>query len=366
MSETIYFVAEHIPESLQTLLDIDQPLSPAEILKPTQKSSAARYCHWTVQTFLYMRQAGLNVQLVDQPVSGAICLVHYDVTKNKVFAPDSFVVGIRADRAPLRVREIEVVQNPTNLGGSDRFLMNYWPQSRITPRDPARGNHIEQISYFGGPGGLSPQFRDPAFTNALKALGVTLKLCYSPTEWDNYRETDLVLAVRSNLHPLLLDTKPASKLINAWQAQTVALLGDESAFRAVGNPEQDYFEVTQPQEVLDLVTRLKCNPLLYQQIRQSGIARYPEFDFEAVQQQWVELLTGPVTKAFVQWQQGVRKRPVSQKARRYSQFFHQWIDHKLFYSRVRSKQVMEQLSQQDFAQTFIRKSGKLPFLPYSW
>jgi hypothetical protein len=341
MSSVIYFVVDSIPEPLRTLLARNQPLPSADRLKPDLKTIRDIHWFWLVQTFLTMKKAGLNVDLVEQPVKNAICIVHFDMTKNKVWAPDSFVVGIRADRSPLRMCEIEIVQSPANLNSGNVFLMQYWPQSGLIPRDTRRGNRIERMSYFGGEGGLSPQFREPAFIRALADLGVELKLNYNPALWNDYRHTDLVLAVRNNLHPLLLETKPASKLVNTWQAQCVALLGNEPAFRMAGRPGKDYFEVNQPQDVLDRVAILKKNPDLYQRVRQAGIDRYPQFSFEAVQAQWIDLLTGPITDAFIQWQKDLGHRKVDRHIRRSVQSVHQWIDHKIFYACVRSKQWLE-------------------------
>ncbi|MBD3882076.1 glycosyltransferase family 1 protein [Phormidium tenue FACHB-886] len=346
MKNTIYFVVPAIPESLQKLLDEDKPLPPPESLAPDKPPLRGAQWSWIFQTFLYMKQAGLKVALVDRPVPGEICVAHFATTKNKIWAPTSFVVGVRADNSPLRMREIEIVQSPANLGGEDVFLIHHWPQPKLISRDSARGDRIERISYFGGQGGLSPQFQEATFSNALKDLGVELHLCFDTTRWHDYQNTDLVLAVRNDLHPLLVNTKPASKLVNAWKSGCVALLGNEPAFRAVGRVGKDYFEVDRPQDVLNLVKQLKQDPMLYRQVRQSGLERYPEYSFEALQQQWLDLFTGPVAEAFEQWQKGLGKNPTACHVRRSWQSAYQWLDHKWFYSQVRSSQlVSRRLSQ---------------------
>jgi hypothetical protein len=261
MKNPIYFVVPAIPESLQELLNNDQALSDPEALAPDKPPLRGAQWSWIFQTFLYMKQAGLPVELVDRPVPGEICVVHFATTKNTIWAPTSFVVGIRADNSPLRMREIEIVQSPANLGGQNVFLIPHWPQPKLIPRDSARGDRIERISYFGGEGGLSPKFRSAEFVNALSDLGVELNLCFDTTRWHDYRETDLVLAVRNDLHPLLVNTKPVSKLVNAWKSGAVALLGNEPAFRAAGQAGKDYFEVNHPQEVLDKFVRLDLSDI---------------------------------------------------------------------------------------------------------
>ena len=346
MNNTIYFVVPAIPESLQKLLDEAQELPDPEILAPDTPPLRGAQWSWIFQTFLYMQQAGLNVKLVDQPIPREICVVHFATTKNKIWAPNSFVVGIRADNSPMRMREIEIVQSPANVDGEDVFLIPHWPQPRLIPRDSARGDRIDRISYFGGEGGLAPQFQEAAFSNALRDLGVELNLCFDTTRWHDYRDTDLVLAVRNDLHPLLVNTKPASKLVNAWRGKCVALLGNEPAFRAAGRIGEDYFEVSQPQDVLDLVAQLKQDPTLYRQVRQAGTERYSEFSHEAIQKQWVELFTGSIAEAFhcwqkEYWQKESRRTPTAFQMRRTWQATYQWLDHKWFYSQVRFSQLLK-------------------------
>ncbi|MBD3882077.1 hypothetical protein IFO70_09935 [Phormidium tenue FACHB-886] len=345
MTGTIFFIFPNIPEPIQTLLATNQPLPAPEVLASQvapehQTAKAGQWC-WILQTFLYMQQAGLDVALVEEPVAGAICVAHFDTTKNKVWAPDAFVIGIRADRPPLRMCEVEIVQNPENLRGNQRFLVKHWPQPGLIPRDAARGDRVERISFFGNHVNFSPRFRDPSFRDALKEMGVELNICCDPAQWHDFRETDLILAIRNNIHSLVRKTKPPIKLINAWQGQCVALLGEEPAYRAIGRPGEDYFEIASPQDVLNIVTQFKNDPSLYQRVRQAGIERYRDFSVEAVQQQWIELLKGPIAEAFKDWQQGVGKNHSARYARRSWQATHQWVGQKWFWSQVRSGEFMQ-------------------------
>ena len=161
--------------------------------------------------------------------------------------------------------------------------------------------------------------------------------------WGNYSDTDLVLAVRNHHHRSLINTKPASKLINSWQAGCVALLGNEPAYRAVGTPEKNYFEVETPQDILDVVSKLKDNPALYQQVRKAGMKRYQEYGFEAIAQQWVDLLTGPVTDAFIEWQSANQLSKSLRNPQRYYQAVRQRLGHIFFYIPVRSQALVSKL-----------------------
>lgn len=343
MPHTLYFVVPEIPPNIETLLASSDPLPPPETLAPDRPPLRGAQWSWIFQTFLYMQQAGLAVELVEQPVDNAICVVHYLTTKNTVWAPDSFVVGVRADNGPMRMREIEIVQSPANLKRKNVYWVNHWPQPQLIPRDASRGDRIERISYFGGAGGISPAFCTSTFKEELGKLGVTLNFCFDTTKWNDYRNTDLILAVRNDQHQRLIDTKPASKLVNTWKAGCVALLGDEPAFAAVGRDRQDYFQVATPEDVLTIVRELKQNPNLYEQVRQAGMQRYPEFSYEAIQQQWVDLFTGPIYTAFERWQQTNKLSRALRYPRRYWQSIRQWQDHKLFSIPVRATQMVRQI-----------------------
>jgi hypothetical protein len=341
MNHTIYFVVPAIPETLRRFLKSDQSLPSPEALAPDAPPWRGAQWSWIIQTFLYMKQAGLAVELVDKPVANAICVVHFATTKNKVWAPNSFVVGVRADNAPMRMREIEIVQSPANLGKPDVYLMHHWPQPRLIPRDASRGNRIERISYFGGAGGISPKFSDSSFKASLDAMHISLNLCFDTTQWHNYCDTDLVLAVRNHHHPLLINTKPASKLVNTWKAGCVGLLGKEPAFRAIGRVNEDYFEVNTPEDVLEVMRLLKQNPHHYEHVRQAGMQRYLEFSFEAIQKHWIDLFNGPITAAFTQWQKEKEIHKLLRYPRRYWQAIRQWSDHRLFNIPVRSREMIE-------------------------
>lgn len=84
---------------------------------------------------------------------------------------------------------------------------------------------------------LCRELQLPAFAARLEALGVAFDVVHKgrAQDWRDYREADVVVAVRpfdSSLHA----AKPPSKLINAWLAGVPALLGAEAArsFRRSG------------------------------------------------------------------------------------------------------------------------------------
>lgn len=93
-----------------------------------------------------------------------------------------------------------------------RRTMPHWPQPGLIPRDPARGDRLETIAYFGSDQ-YEPQFvKTGAFQDALRQRGVRFVNRFQG-EWHDYQHVDAVLAIR-DCPPVVLATKPASKLID--------------------------------------------------------------------------------------------------------------------------------------------------------
>jgi len=100
---------------------------------------------------------------------------------------------------------------------------------------------------------------------------------------------DAVLAVRPAACPRR-DSKPATKLYNAWLAGVPALLSPDVAFRELRRSPLDYLEAAGPAEAKSGVRRLLAEPDLYRRMVANGRARAAEFSAGAVLARWFELL----------------------------------------------------------------------------
>ncbi len=274
---------------------------------------------WVVQTWIQLRRRGCDVQLTRQLQPGAInVLANIEVTRRDV-RPDCYLVVCRHDLGRPGICHRRIVQNELNVWDSTDHLVPHWPQPGLLQRDPARGTRVERLVFMGGPNNLDPAFRSPEFRAALAAEGVTLDIGResrpddAPVEWCDYRDADLVLAVR-NLTHYDASNKPASKLVNAWLAGVPALLGPEPAFRALYVDERDFVEVRRPEDVLRAVRRLRAEPERYRAMIERGFTRGREFTADAVARRWWEVLAGPVHTDFVDWQ----RRSLAARSRRWA------------------------------------------------
>src|SRR4029079_6688063 len=135
------------------------------------------------------------------------------------------LVGARADNSATAIADFEILQNRADALAGRRFFVPHWPQRGIVRRAPARAPPIRRIAYRGFDDNLTPAFRAGAFRDLLERAGIEWWIDSVPfagpatglarVAWHDYREVDLVLAVRPPARDLHA-RKPATKLSNAW------------------------------------------------------------------------------------------------------------------------------------------------------
>ena len=216
-------------------------------------------------------------------------------------------MGVRQDVGEALIADFEVVQNRTQADGERRFHIPSWPQPGLVPRDPSRGVRIETIEYKGFAANLHPEFAGAAWRASLEAQGLRWRVdavayeqavsgplappaeTFAALAWNDFRDVDLVLAVRPSdrrLHP----RKPAAKLYNAWHAGVPALLGPECAYRELRVSDLDYIEVSNRGEAEAAIRGLRADPGRYQMMIDTGRRRAEEFTVGRIADQWKELL----------------------------------------------------------------------------
>jgi Glycosyl transferases group 1 len=284
---------------------------------------------WTAQTYVYLKQRGLDVHFVDKPVAGQICVIPSDYLNLKLFAFNSYVVGFRTDRARPEICEQRIGLNELGVKGAGDYFTPHWHHPLLQPRDRLRGNRVENLVFKGVSRNLAEPFHDPEFSRQLNRLGVDFS-CSSndPNQqlraWGDYRQTDVVLAVR-NATAGDLALKPAVKLINAWMAGCPAILGPEPAYSALRRSELDYVEVRTVQEVVEAIQRLKDSPKLYAAMVQNGLERAEEFTVDQIALYWRELLAGSIAQGYEQW---LQQSPFYKLVGRPLQYAQRVLEHK--------------------------------------
>jgi hypothetical protein len=212
-----------------------------------------------------------------------------------------FTVATRCDRDPCFLTQMEIVQNHSGVWAGNDVYVPSWPQPGLLPRDPSRGERIEHVGFLGNPENLDASMKNPEFQRALAELGMRLVVRETPDDWRDYRDIDVIIAVR-RAQRFLRALKPAAKVTNAWIAGCPAIVSAEQGFKEVRRSELDYFQAETAAEVLACLHRLRDAPGLYAEMVNNGRKRADAFRQRAVADAWIAALDGPIAREFTKWQ----------------------------------------------------------------
>ncbi|MGC8715080.1 MAG: glycosyltransferase [Leptodesmis sp.] len=288
---------------------------------------------WSAQAYIDLKQRGLDVHLVADPVPGQICIIPYYHLSPKDLLFKSYVVACQHDSPHPKLCEQRIVINPSRVLDSTHHFLPHRPQPNLKPRNPDRGSTIQNLVFKGKAFNLCPSFRTPGFLAELNSLGIQLitntEQIQSDREtfagWADYSQADVVLAVR-NLTEFDASHKPALKLINAWFAGCPALLGPESAYQSLRQSDLDYIEVRTPADVIAALKYLQNNPDVYQAMVENGFQRAQEFTPDRIALAWHTLLAGPIARGYEAW---LQQSPIQKHLSRPVQYLWQIAAHKL-------------------------------------
>ncbi len=137
-------------------------LDESDIARAPQRFVGGRNS-WIAQSYLRLREAiaaqGWTATAGAGFPAGAICIAHRDdVNRFAAGAHASFLVVVRADRAPVEACDVAIVQNALGPERHERFVP-LWPQPGLIARDGSRGARIERLAYHGLVLGSVPALR---------------------------------------------------------------------------------------------------------------------------------------------------------------------------------------------------------------
>jgi hypothetical protein len=267
---------------------------------------------WTLQTFLHLKPRGAPYRLTHTLPSEGIVVAHRDFFPDELRpGPKQYLVSIVGDREEPglsgrhRYAQFTVQQNPRDplLQRPDPLwnaaFMTFWPQSNLLPRDEDRGATFENAAFFGYPQNLADSLHESAWRAALSELGLNWEI--PPRwKWNDYRNVDVVVAIRS-FSGRPFDYKPASKLLQAWQAGVPSVLGAESAYQAERLSDLDYLEAATFADAVAALRRLRNDPSLRQAMMENGKRRALENLPERIAERWHRLLIDVATPAWERW-----------------------------------------------------------------
>jgi hypothetical protein len=259
---------------------------------------------WILQTYLRLRGVCQRLRLVSRLPDEGIAIFsakhrRHLLSAHRFARPGALLVAVREDVGRTPFADCELVQNPSQACDGNTIHMPLWPQPGLLARDEARGDALRAVAFKGYVENLHPSFRQPEWRAFLESRGLEWQLDAVPfartpsgnhqVSWNNFRSTDLVVAVRphdDSLHP----RKPATKLYNAWLAGAPALIGPELACRALRRDDLDYIEVRDCAEAMRAIDGILANRERYRALVGRARQRAPEFSVATIVDRWRALI----------------------------------------------------------------------------
>lgn len=262
-----------------------------------------------VRTYCHFVERGLPAAISAEPPRDGVVVVHADNLPQLIAKLSRgrrpVIVSARGDRPAQHHADFEVVQNPAAAVPRRCYFIPVWPQPGLIPRDPGRKAEISQIAFKGFRRELNDDFRSTAWLEFLRERNLAWTLDeavpekrhtdFTKTAWHDFSRTDLIVAVRRDVSDPQL-RKPPTKLVNAWTAGVPAILGPESAYRAVRKTALDYVEVSSLAEACRAIDALMADSARYLAMVENGRVRAREFSAARVGRDWEELLLSTVPR----------------------------------------------------------------------
>ncbi len=243
---------------------------------------------WTTKTALYFTSVP-NVHLTSTLPDHGVIIAHNDAGLRGHPNPDRvFFINVVADREAKAEADLNIVQNQVSLTAPNSLFIPHWTQHGITPRAPERGEELKTLSYKGNPQNLDSRFLSESFRTELKNLGIDFLVETDPATWSDYSYVDAFLAVRPG--DVDLNTKPATKLQNCWEAGVIPLLGSEPAYEELRQGEYDFLLTPDPSDVIYALRRLRENPAEIGRFLTAGRQRRAAFNDDTILAAWRDML----------------------------------------------------------------------------
>lgn len=218
-------------------------------------------------------------------------------------------VVIRSDAPlwwwPLLSADLVVVPNEAPVWrdrlGSSALHLPALPQRGMLARDPSRVG-VEALAFKGNPESVPAYVREEDFLTALEQRGITL-LLDTPVRtdggdqsWHDFQRIDAVLCLRGAAADDPLTNKPATRLVNAWCAGAIPLVGRDPAYLELVADRVDGFVVDGPEDILRTLDLLGSDPELTASVFAAVRDRGREFAGDGLLDRWtaaLERASGP-------------------------------------------------------------------------
>ena len=252
------------------------------------------YC-WTLQTYYYLRDC-INVGLSYLPEKNCINFSHVNILKKIQAVSKYFIVSLQADFPQYPLAHCHIVQNQDQVG-RNAFYVPHWPQIGQRSRDEDREG-VRTVAYQGALG--FTDLDEEQLNKDLQPYGIRFCLL-NESKWNDLSSVDVLVGIRS-FNKKRYRRKPPSKLINAWHAEIPFIGGWDSAFEQIGTPGTDYLQVSNYDELIASIIKLRDEPELYAKVVKEGRIKAVNYTTDAITDKWLEILEAKLLPAYAKWE----------------------------------------------------------------
>jgi hypothetical protein len=289
MSSSIYF---YYPNKIPNTLDYKSGLD----------------C-WILKTFWKLKEykSDLNIHLVNYIPDEGIIIFHKGFFPKDIMPSNTqLFVCVQADYGRHQYAQYHIAQNPlgvSNFNFSKRsfleeklfsftksYFIAHWNQNDIIKRNSSRGESFKNVCFYGIAPNFPKDLLEPSFREKLKSEGIELKIITDSDQWNDYSETDCVLAIRDFENKPHYN-KPFSKIVNSYLAGVPVIAGNESSSLYLKNGLGIGISiVTNPDECFNAIKQVKENYLSSLKRIIIDKDKLKEFQDEAIVLSWDKLL----------------------------------------------------------------------------
>jgi hypothetical protein len=264
---------------------------------------------WVLKTFWKLKEYinDLNIHLVNYIPDEGIIIFHKGFfPKDLVPSNTQLFVCVQADYGRHKYAQYHIAQNPlgvSNFNFSKRsfleeklfsftksYFIAHWNQNDIIKRKSSRGESFKNVCFYGISQNFPQDLLEPSFKEKLKGEGIELKMITDSNQWNDYSQTDCVLAIRDFENKPHYN-KPFSKIINSYLAGVPVIAGNESSSLFLKNGLGIGISiVTNSEECFNAIKEVKQNYLSSLKSIIIDKDKLKEFQDEAIVLSWDKLL----------------------------------------------------------------------------
>jgi hypothetical protein len=291
-----YIDQDHFPYDYHKELSIDDKQNSRV---KAALSSADTWLLWPFRTYLELKDHYCCHLVDEMPQEGIILFFRGSVSMDQRPLEKQFWMCLVADSTWHPFSQVNVFQNQEAAQTyKNGHFIRHWPSPDILRRTiPLAG--LKCLYYMGDINNLTPELKSEDWKNFLSDEGIRF-ICPSVSGWNDYRDVDAVIAIRSfDGDPYL--NKPASKLINAWAGNVIFIGANESAYLAEINDPHDMVRVDSYVQLKLILLQLRDDVELARMYQSRSVERSVKYSLDFFRNSWIRLIEDSILPTASLW-----------------------------------------------------------------